>query len=70
MMHVAVFDACAMIAYLKGEPGADGVAGLLKDTTLMRFARGLNVGEVYYNVLKASDHGVANDSICPVCFIR
>jgi len=63
MIRVAVFDACAMIAYLKGEPGADVVADLLKDSTLMRFAHGLNVGEVYHNVLKASDQGAAQAAI-------
>lgn len=63
MIRVAVFDACAMIAYLKGEPGADIVANLLKDNTLMRFAHGLNVSEVYYNVLKTSDQSTAQAAI-------
>jgi len=63
MTRVIVFDASALIAYLKGEPGGDAVATLLKDNTLMRFAHGLNVAEVYYNARKASDDTTAQAAI-------
>ena len=43
-----VFDACAIIAYMEGEPGGDAVAALLSDSAAACYAHSLNLCEVYY----------------------
>ena len=58
-----VLDACAMIAYLQGEPGAMAVDGMLKDVTRQCFAHSINLCEVYYDTLRASDEATADQAI-------
>lgn len=60
---VLVFDACALIAYLKGETGADQVANMLCDPTNDCFTHALNICEVYYTTLKVSDKATAQGAI-------
>jgi uncharacterized protein len=50
-----VLDACALIAYLNDEPGADGVADLLERAQQGRahlYVAAVNIYEVYYDCLK------------------
>ena len=49
---ILVLDACAMIAYLRGEPGGDVVGGLLADAANRAYAHAVNVCEVYYDALR------------------
>lgn len=42
-----ILDACAMIAYLRGEPGGEVVDRLLQDPAEVCFAHVLNLCEVY-----------------------
>ncbi|MBI2842498.1 MAG: PIN domain-containing protein [Armatimonadetes bacterium] len=58
-----VFDACALIAYLKKETGGDVVADLLSDPENHCKAHAINACEVFYNVLKAADKEKAQDAI-------
>jgi predicted nucleic acid-binding protein len=50
-----VLDACAMIAFLRGEPGAEVVEGLLIERPSRCHAHAINLCEVYYDFLRASD---------------
>ncbi len=52
-----------MIAYLQGEPGAPVVDGMLKDTGRQCFAHSINLCEVYYDTLRASDEVTADQAI-------
>jgi PIN domain nuclease of toxin-antitoxin system len=58
-----VFDACAMIAFLTGEPGSQDVEALLaKDENCV--AHAVNMCEVYYDFLKAcGDEAIASSAI-------
>ena len=47
-----VLDACAMIAYLRGEPGWDTVAGIFADPDTQTYAHAVNLCEVYYDTLR------------------
>jgi predicted nucleic acid-binding protein len=58
-----VLDACAMIAYLQGEPGAPVVDGMLKEAERQCFAHSINLCEVYYDTLRASDEATADQAI-------
>lgn len=49
-----VLDACAMIAFLRGEEGADAVTSLLLNENCM--AHGVNLCEVYYDCLLRGDN--------------
>lgn len=44
---IYVLDACAMIAFLKGEPGADVVENALLDANSQCMAHAINLFEVY-----------------------
>ncbi|HLK55343.1 MAG TPA: type II toxin-antitoxin system VapC family toxin [Chthonomonadaceae bacterium] len=52
-------DACAMIAYLRGEPGATDVAALLTDPTATCYAHTINLLEVYYDFIRQFDEPTA-----------
>ena len=56
MMHTAVLDAYALMAYLEGEKGADAVTALFVAAHENEGARivmsSVNWGEVYYIVLR------------------
>ena len=50
-----VLDACAMIAFLRGERGDDVVARLIADPSHTCHAHAINLCEVFYDFLRASD---------------
>ena len=56
-------DACAMVAYLNGELGADVVATLLADPNNVCYAHAINLCEVYYGTLRATDEPTARAAI-------
>jgi PIN domain nuclease of toxin-antitoxin system len=58
-----VLDACAMIAYLRGEPGADVVRSILHDPTNTCYAHAVNLCEVYYDFLRAADAKTAKAAL-------
>jgi predicted nucleic acid-binding protein len=47
-----ILDACAIIAYFKGEEGGDKLVALMEDETSKILMHYINLGEVYYNVPK------------------
>lgn len=58
-----VLDACAMIAYLEGEDGADVVGNLLSDPDTVCYAHAINLCEVFYQALRASGLATAQAAI-------
>ena len=46
---IYILDACAMIAFLRGEAGAEVVAEILRDPGDQCFAHAINLCEVYYD---------------------
>lgn len=59
MIHV--LDACALISFLRGEPGAKIVQTILKKNQC--FVHALNLCEVYYDFLKVSHTSDADAAI-------
>ncbi len=59
----SILDACAMIAYLGGEPGALVVDAILRDSTVSVYAHSINLCEVYYHFLRCSDEFTAKQAI-------
>jgi PIN domain nuclease of toxin-antitoxin system len=60
---INVLDACAMIAYLRGEPGADVVEALLLDKNNSCVAHAVNICEVFYDFMRAADENAAHTAI-------
>lgn len=58
-----VFDASALVAFLRGEPGGDVVRKLLEDDKVDCLAHVANLSEVYYHVLRAADDSVAQQTM-------
>lgn len=58
-----VLDACAMLAYLNGEPGSEVVESILGDPAHSCFAHAVNLCEVYYDFLRRSDERIAREAV-------
>lgn len=58
-----VLDACAIIAFLRGEPGAEIVRELLEKEPPVCMAHAVNVCEVFYDFLRTAGESDALDSI-------
>lgn len=56
-------DASALVAYLNGEPGAAVVSALLSDPANRCYAHVLNLCEVYYGALRATDERTARSAL-------
>ncbi|MCB9150900.1 MAG: type II toxin-antitoxin system VapC family toxin [Caldilineaceae bacterium] len=56
---IIVLDACAMIAYLRNEEGADVIEQHLLDANSTCYAHAINVCELYYDFLRVSDQATA-----------
>ena len=50
----AVLDGCAMIAYLRGEPGGDLVYSIISNPANTSHAHVINLLEVYYEFRRVS----------------
>ena len=60
---IYVLDGNAMIAFLRGEPGADVVRLLLRDGANTCFAHAINLCEVYYDFHRAAGGQAATAAI-------
>lgn len=60
---VSVIDACALIAYLRGEKGSEVVEALLLDGNNLSYAHAINLCEVFKDFLQAADEEVALEAI-------
>jgi PIN domain nuclease of toxin-antitoxin system len=60
---IYVLDACAMIAFLKGEAGADVVENALLEQDSQCMAHAINLCEVYYDFHRAGGASTADDAI-------
>jgi predicted nucleic acid-binding protein len=58
-----VFDACAMIAFLRDEPEADVVHEILIDPASTCIAHAINLCEVYYDFVRAADEKTARAAV-------
>jgi PIN domain nuclease of toxin-antitoxin system len=52
---IHILDACAMLAYLRAEPGGNVVAALLSDPTATCYAHTMNMIEVYYDFVRRAN---------------
>lgn len=62
-MTVAVLDACALIAYLRGEPGDSVVDSALSNSDTLCYAHAINLLEVFYEFLRATNLATANRAL-------
>lgn len=53
-MNLYAMDGCALLAFLRGEPGDLVVAGLLADGNNVCRVHAINMCEVYYDTLRAA----------------
>jgi PIN domain nuclease of toxin-antitoxin system len=60
---IYVLDASAMLAYLRGESGADVVENAFLNTTGQCMAHSINLCEVYYIVHRDTDEATAEAAI-------
>jgi len=60
---ICVFDACAMIALLRREPGEDMVWAYLSDPDNTCFAHAINLCEVYYDFHRDAGEAAAIGAI-------
>jgi len=61
--NIFILDACALIALLAGEPGAEKIKNLIQDAIDERVAlmiNQINLLEVYYHVINTYDQNEAN----------
>lgn len=58
---IYVLDACALIAYLNGEPGDDTVARALGNPDNLCYAHAVNLCEVHYDFCRAGGVELANE---------
>jgi predicted nucleic acid-binding protein len=56
---IYILDACAIIAYLRGEPGADVVSAILNDPTSECLVHAVNLCEAYYDLYRADGRDLA-----------
>jgi predicted nucleic acid-binding protein len=61
-----VFDASALIAYPRGEPGAEVVEAHLASDGSELYVHALNLCEVYYDFLRASDEESAEAAVTDI----
>ncbi len=58
---IFVLDACAMIAWLRNEPGADVVDRAVRDVNSQCLAHAINLCEVYYDAVRKDSEARAQD---------
>ena len=62
-MIVYIIDACAIIAFLRGEAGSAIVARLLADPASLCLIHAVNLCEVYYDAVRRTDVATARQDI-------
>jgi PIN domain nuclease of toxin-antitoxin system len=65
-----VLDACAVIAFLRGETGAMVVRNALADPQRARFIHGINACEIYYDYMRTTDQLTAQQVIQDLLAIK
>jgi predicted nucleic acid-binding protein len=60
---ILVFDVCALIAYLRNEAGAEAVEELLIDSENQCMVHAVNLCELYYDFLRATNETEAHTAI-------
>lgn len=60
---IYILDACAMIAYLDNESGADVVEAAMLDPANQCYAHAINLCEVFYQFHRAGGERAATDAI-------
>jgi PIN domain nuclease of toxin-antitoxin system len=60
---IFVLDACALIAFLRREPGADLVRDLLRDPNNACQVHAINLCEVYYDIVRVAGEATAQASL-------
>jgi len=63
---IYILDASAIIAYLRGEPGAGVVSGILVDRAHECVVHALNLCEVYYDFHRSNGETAARDAISDI----
>ena len=58
-----VLDACAMIAFLRGESGAEVVRDILRNPADVCSAHAINLCEVYYDFIRFANERTARSAI-------
>ena len=69
MRETYVLDACALLAFLNDEPGADVIDTLLqkaKNNECTLYMHKLNILEIYYGVLREDGHAKAEDGFAKI----
>jgi len=77
-MNTYIVDACALIAYLKNEPGSNKIVELLKANAskqIVLYLHHVNLYEVYYDFYKSDSKEIADDVLetiyrLPFVFIK
>jgi predicted nucleic acid-binding protein len=62
-MTIHILDASALVALANGEPGGAVVDGLLHDPDALCYAHAVNLCEVFYGILRATDETTARQLI-------
>ena len=60
---IYVLDACALIAYVRGESGKSVVEDILLDPRLQVIIHAINMCEVYYDFVRAEGQKIADDVV-------
>lgn len=66
---IFVLDASAMIAFLRGESGADEVADILLDSESQCYAHALNLCEVFYDFERAAGRQEAMKAVADLAML-
>ncbi len=61
-----ILDACAIIAYLRKEEGAEVVESLLIEKKSLCYVHALNICEVYYDFMRVEGEAVARTAIADI----
>lgn len=61
-----IFDACALIAYLEDEPGAELVEGLLNSPADVSFVHAVNLCEAYYGARREYGEAAAQAAVAEI----
>ena len=62
-------DACAMIAYLRGEPGGTVVDGFLNNPADKCYAHTINLLEVYYDFIRKHNEPIARQALADLAAV-
>lgn len=67
---IYILDACAMIAWLRNEPGADVVDNAIRDTSSQCLAHAINLCEVFYDAYRNAGEAHAKTVISDLAAVQ